>query len=520
MRLAIRKWWRYVGGLLPAALLVGLLLAMLVYALEFQQREESYDAAALEEWVKEARVYRETLPGMIRHYWAAPSQDKAEAIRAHLAALGGVTRGYQSQLPLFPVIYHLELVLTPAPADGQHLSWDARYPRLTAAGADGRALKRRRIELCQEGDRQAALVVDYQLHAYDTRQAQEETKKLRLRWLTALAIAAIPLVAGWVYLFLRRERERELTEIRTQQEIDRAQRVALENELQRQEAERQKEEAERKALELRSQLYAGIGIMAGSYAHNIKNLLVRPNDLLGRCLENDGLPSDQRHHLQEVQHTLHTVTERLQQILRTLRRDPTQAVVAPLDLNALARDIGRNWETVAAEKWKLSLTVEPASGPLLVAGDASHLTQAVENLLFNARDATFEMRNHLREQARADSALDDESKRQALIAAAAWRGTATVRTLSEGGSAILEVTDNGIGMTEAVRARCTETYFTTKRDNALMQGNAAGMGLGLSFVQTILEQHHGRVEVISEPLHGATLRLILPLANQTEGATK
>ena len=40
---------------------------------------------------------------------------------------------------------------------------------------------------------------------------------------------------------------------------------------------------------MKSQLYASIGIMAGSYAHNIKNLLVRPNDLLARCLEADGL---------------------------------------------------------------------------------------------------------------------------------------------------------------------------------------------------------------------------------------
>ena len=38
----------------------------------------------------------------------------------------------------------------------------------------------------------------------------------------------------------------------------------------------------RAALEMKSQLYASIGIMAGSYAHNIKNLLVRPNDLLAR----------------------------------------------------------------------------------------------------------------------------------------------------------------------------------------------------------------------------------------------
>jgi len=65
--------------------------------------------------------------------------------------------------------------------------------------------------------------------------------------------------------------------------------------------------------------------MAGSYAHNIKNLLVRPNDLLRRCLEGDGLSSDQVHMLHEVRQTLGTVTERLQQILRTVRRDPSRS---------------------------------------------------------------------------------------------------------------------------------------------------------------------------------------------------
>ena len=48
--------------------------------------------------------------------------------------------------------------------------------------------------------------------------------------------------------------------------------------------------------------------------------------------------------------------------------------------------------------------VDPTTGwdiwVLEIEGDRSHLQQAAENLLFNARDATFEMRSHLREQAR------------------------------------------------------------------------------------------------------------------------
>src|SRR6185436_16902167 len=97
--------------------------------------------------------------------------------------------------------------------------------------------------------------------------------------------------------------------------------------------------AERQALELKSQLYASIGIMAGSYAHNIKNLLVRPNDLLGRCLEADGMSADQQQMLHEVRHTLGTVTERLQQILQTVRRDPNQSERVRLDLNELVEEM-------------------------------------------------------------------------------------------------------------------------------------------------------------------------------------
>src|SRR5216683_4297395 len=112
----------------------------------------------------------------------------------------------------------------------------------------------------------------------------------------------------------------------------------MQEELRRREAEDRRQEAEhdllqqqlaaqeyeQKMLEMKSQLYASIGIMAGSYAHNIKNLLVRPNDLLRRCLEADGVSEDQEHMLHEVRHTLGTVTERLQQILRTVRRDPSR----------------------------------------------------------------------------------------------------------------------------------------------------------------------------------------------------
>src|SRR5262249_38329104 len=139
--------------------------------------------------------------------------------------------------------------------------------------------------------------VFYQLHAFNIRQRLEQGRQQRVQQLSILAVIATALVGAWIALVQRREHQRALA----QQQVDSVERKLLEEARRHEETERKLLEqrlatqaAEQKALELRSQLYASIGIMAGSYAHNIKNLLVRPNDLLRRCLEADSLTTDQQ----------------------------------------------------------------------------------------------------------------------------------------------------------------------------------------------------------------------------------
>ena len=57
-----------------------------------------------------------------------------------------------------------------------------------------------------------------------------------------------------------------------------------------------------------------------------------------------------------------------------------------LDLNAVLRDLERTWRNLARDRYKLEVVLELGEGgaPLWIAGDFSHLQQAVENLLFNA----------------------------------------------------------------------------------------------------------------------------------------
>jgi signal transduction histidine kinase len=532
MTLSRKLLGRYLRALLAPLLLLGMFTYVLWHLLPASWRgDDTYDERALREWLDEAGS-RDTLPQMVHDYLEAvthwrpdhPDSDPSEfpevalpgdRIKEQLKSLGNpATKMYPGQLLLFPIIYRLEVRFD----DGLKLppiAWDSDLPRHPSQYR----------QLTHEIPKGARVLVQYQMHAYNNQLLVEQNTNIRLFWVGALAVLGALLAIFWIALEQRRETERERQRAEAQHQIDRAERLRMVEELRRQESERLHEEAqrslleqrlatqaaERQALELKSRLYASIGIMAGSYAHNIKNLLVRPNDLLRRCLEADGLSNDQEQMLHEVRQTLGTVTERLQQILRTVRRDPDHSELTRIDLNAVLRELEHTWRDLARERWKLELTLDLDPEPLWIDGDLSHLQQAVENLLFNARDATFEMRNHLRDAARRQTA-DGDRVRQELIAAAAWKGSVVLQTRRVGERALLEVRDNGIGMTEEVRRRCTETHFSTKRDNAIYEGHSTGMGLGLSFVTSILEHHGAPLEIDSQPLQGATLRASFRLA--------
>jgi signal transduction histidine kinase len=71
------------------------------------------------------------------------------------------------------------------------------------------------------------------------------------------------------------------------------------------------------------------------------------------------------------------------------------------------------------------------------------------------------------------------------------------------GYAGFEVRDDGPGMTEEVRTRIFEPYFTRRE---------GGAGLGLTFVQRVVQEHRGRVSVESEVGRGTVFRVTLPIA--------
>jgi signal transduction histidine kinase len=82
--------------------------------------------------------------------------------------------------------------------------------------------------------------------------------------------------------------------------------------------------------------------------------------------------------------------------------------------------------------------------------------------------------------------------------------TITVRTWSEPDWVCVAVSDTGKGMTEEVRRRVFEPFFTSKP-------TGKGTGLGLPISVDIVHKHHGDIQVESEPGKGSTFTVRLPV---------
>jgi signal transduction histidine kinase len=94
-------------------------------------------------------------------------------------------------------------------------------------------------------------------------------------------------------------------------------------------------------------------------------------------------------------------------------------------------------------------------------------------------------------------------------------GRVIVRTRDENGDLVFEVTDNGCGMDQEVKARVFTTFFTTK--------GGKGTGLGLLTTRKIVQEHGGRIDIDSLVHEGTTFRIRLPrkrLASLAHSAAK
>src|SRR6476646_9746844 len=134
-----------------------------------------------------------------------------------------------------------------------------------------------------------------------------------------------------------------------------------------------------------------------------------------------------------------------------------------------------NTLTILNHKLKKGVTVKREYGkvPLLVNSFGSELNQIWTNIIDNAIDAM------------------------------GGKGELRVRTYRDDTCVVVEIGDNGPGISSEVKAHIFEPFFTTK-------GVGEGTGLGLDTVQRIVKKHRGTIQVTSKP--GDTrFQVFLPL---------
>ena len=234
---------------------------------------------------------------------------------------------------------------------------------------------------------------------------------------------------------------------------------------------------------------AAAGQTAAQFAHEVGtplNLISGHVQLLRARLANDT----------QAQPRLETISaqiERIERIVRGMldRTRPEAVVLMPLDLNALLLRIF-DATAPALEARRVSLETELETGLPLVAADADRLQQVFINLINNSLDAM------------PDGGL--LSVRTGVIERGAKQDDAHALKLTDADlspQVFIEFSDNGCGMTEGLRARIFDPFYTTKE-------SGHGTGLGLVVVRQVVREHHGEIEVESEPERGACFRITLP----------
>jgi PAS domain S-box-containing protein len=227
-----------------------------------------------------------------------------------------------------------------------------------------------------------------------------------------------------------------------------------------------------------------VGRLAGGIAHDFNNLLMvilthvtklRRNSPRLQILE----------HVDTIQMAAEKAATLTKQLLAFGRKQVLELEV--VDLSDLVKSTVRILETIPSNGVQLEMRLAPRPIPVKV--DPGKIEQVVMNLAVNAYDAMPQ-----------GGVLTIRTSRVS-------RTPSTGKHAPSQSCALMEVVDTGCGIDAETRAHIFEPFFTTK-------GPGKGTGLGLSTVYGIMKQSGGSIEVESEPGHGSTFGVYLPLAGE------
>ena len=259
-------------------------------------------------------------------------------------------------------------------------------------------------------------------------------------------------------------------------------------------SERKRAEEEREALESQlrhAQKMEAIGQLAGGIAHDFNNILtviIGFGTLVRMALDKHQPVS--REYVDQMLTSSEKAANLTESLLTFSRK--RQVNLEPCKVNDLVSTAGKLLTRLLTEDIELRITTSPENSIIMV--DVTQMDQILMNLAANARDAM--PKGGLLSIETEEVVLDDEFRK-------------THGYGKPGRYALFSVSDTGTGMDEATKEHIFEPFFTTK-------GVGKGTGLGLSTVYGTVKGHNGYITVYSEPHHGTTFRIYLPLVETIE----
>ncbi len=254
--------------------------------------------------------------------------------------------------------------------------------------------------------------------------------------------------------------------------------------------ERRQAERALKAVESNRRLEA-LGRMTGGIAHDFNNLLTIISGNL-QLLESVVEDEAGRRWLEEALRATTAGTDLNARLTTFARQRRLEPVVTDLRdrvgqmIGMIRRSVGKT----------ITVDYVSAQPDCLVRIDAAEIETALLNLVFNARDALPEG-GHIAIEVRG---VDIVEGRDLPLHA------------KPGRYARLTVSDDGVGMSEDVRARAFEPFFTTK-------AIGRGTGLGLATLHGFVRQSGGFVTLASEQGRGTSVAIHLPCAGSASGTS-
>ena len=232
---------------------------------------------------------------------------------------------------------------------------------------------------------------------------------------------------------------------------------------------------------LQQERLRALGQMASGIAHDINNAISPVSLYTESLLEREpNLSERTRSYLTTIQQAIDDVSRTVARMREFYRERESRITLEQVDINRAVQQVVEltrpRWEDLPQSRG-VSVDTQTHLDPALpkILGADNEIRDALTNLVFNAVDA-----------------MPNGGKLTV--------GTFALENPDGSVSAVIEVTDTGIGMDEDTRRRCLEPFFTTKGER--------GTGLGLPMVYGMVQRHGAQLEVDSSPGRGTTMRLI------------